>query len=239
MYTFRTLFQEKNMAALSDYLESGLLSHLFKNDPFTRPSTIAIALTSGVPLDSDTGSSILELPSGVERGSSFVPTNYSRINLGDPSVNGNDVWNNVGVDDATTYEVFSEEVDHSGYFYPLYLDNQKAIDEDDAGISVTYTFSNTFPGVSFYSPATTSVSGSQTSSGYTPYEGNGFIKNKNEIVFNTALTDWGWVSGVAIVDHADHGSGNLLMYAQLENPRFVYAGDSIKFDNNSLEISLK
>ena len=227
------------MAALSDYLESGLLSHLFKNDAFTRPSTIAIALTSGVPLDSDTGSSILELPSGVARGSSFISTNYSRIDLGDPSTEGNNIWNNVGVDETTTYEVYSEELNHSGYFYPLYLSNDKAMSEDDSGLSETYTFPNTFPGVTFYSPATTSVSGSQTSSGYTSYEGNGFIKNKNQIVFNTALTDWGWVSGVAIVDHSDHGSGNLLMYAQLENPRFVYAGDSIKFDTNSLEISLK
>jgi hypothetical protein len=228
------------MAALSDYLESGILSHLFKNDALTRPSTIAIALTSGVPLDSDTGSSILELPSGVVRGSSFVSTNYSRIDLGDPSTEGNNVWNNVGVDNTTEYEVFSEEVDHSGYFYPLYLSEATAIAEDGStGLSETYTFSNTFPGVTFYSPSTLAVSGSQTSGGYTSYEGNGFIKNKNQIVFNTALTDWGWVSGVAIVDHSDHGSGNLLMYAQLENPRFVYTGDSIKFDTNSLEISLK
>jgi hypothetical protein len=29
------------------------------------------------------------------------------------------------------------------------------------------------------------------------------------------------------------------MYAQLENPRIVYTGDNIKFDSNSLEISLK
>lgn len=230
------------MAALSDYLESGILSHLFKNDAFTRPSTIAIALTSGVPLDSDTGSSILELPSGVVRGSSFVSTNYSRIDLGDPSTDGDNVWSNVGVDDTTVYEVFSEEIDHSGYFYPLYLSEDAATSADAGGLFVTYTFSNTFPGVTFYSTASTetpSVSGSQTSSGYTLYEGNGFIKNKDQIVFNTALTDWGWVSGVAIVDHSDHGSGNLLMYAQLENPRFVYAGDSIKFDTNSLEISLK
>ena len=228
------------MAALSDYLESGLLSHLFKNDAFTRPSTIAIALTSGVPLESDTGSSILEIPSGVVRGSSFVTTNYSRINLGDPATNGNNVWHNVGVDETTAYEVYSEEVDHSGYFYPLYLSESTAISEDgETGLSQSYTFSNTFPSVTFYGPSTVTVSGSQTSGGYTLYEGNGFIKNKDQIVFNTALTDWGWVSGVAIVDHATHGSGNLLMYAQLENPRFVYAGDSIKFDTNSLEISLK
>ena len=73
---------------------------------------------------------------------------------------------------------------------------------------------------------------------YTKYEGNGFIKNANQIIFNTAVTDWGPVSGVAILDSANHGAGNLLMYAQLNNPRIIYTGDSIRFDPNSFEISL-
>lgn len=235
MYTFRTLSWEKNMAALSDYLESGLLSHLFRNTAFARPETIAIALTSGVPVDSDDGSSIPEIPSGAK--------GYARINLGNPSTDGDDIWNNVGVDTTTTFEVYSEEVDHSGYFYPLFLDETSAqnVENNDGSLARVITFSNTFPGVTFYAPADNDVftSGSQASAGYVSYEGNGFIKNKNEILFSTALSDWGWVSGVAIVDSAMYGSGNLLMYAELQNPRFVYIGDSIKFDSNSLEISLK
>ena len=71
------------------------------------------------------------------------------------------------------------------------------------------------------------------------YEGNGFIKNSAQIVFDTAVTDWGWVSGVAILDSDVHQSGNLLLYAELNNPRYVYAGDSIKFDTNALEISIQ
>jgi hypothetical protein len=77
-----------------------------------------------------------------------------------------------------------------------------------------------------------------TNPGYTTYQGNGFIKNSTQIVFPTALTDWGWVSGIAIVDTSNYASGNLLMYAKLDNPRYVYTGDNIKFDSNSLEISL-
>ena len=95
------------MAALSDYLESGLLNHIFRGQTFTKPTTIAIALTSGVPLDSDNGSTIPELPSGIAKGINFVTTNYQRINLGSPSSLGNTRWNEVGVDDTTVFSVFS------------------------------------------------------------------------------------------------------------------------------------
>ena len=231
------------MAALSDYLESGLLTHIFRGSTFSKPSTIAIALTSGVPKDSDNGSTIPELPSGVNNGANFVSTNYARINLGSPATTGNSIWNNIGIDETTAYQVNSIDTSHSGYFYPLYLTQSAAVAADTsaggAGVSQVYTFSKTFPNVTFYAPVSIDVSGSQTSSNYTTYEGNGFIKNAAQLVFNTALTDWGWVSGVAIVDSSVYGSGNLLMYSQLENPRFVYTGDNIKFDSNSLEISLK
>lgn len=226
------------MAALSDYLESQLLNHIFRNNSFAKPQTISIALTSGVPIDTDTGATIPELPSGVSRGQNFVSTNYSRINLGAPSSNGDTSWNAVGVDNNTVFTVYSQEVNHSGYFYPLYLSQAAANAADTNNISQVYTFSKTFPGVTFYAPISIDVSGSQTNPGYTLYEGNGFIKNSNQLIFNTALTDWGWVSGIAILDHGTVGSGNLLMYAALDNPRFVYTGDNIKFDNNSLEISL-
>lgn len=227
------------MAALSDYLESGLLSHLFRNTAFTRPANIAIALTSSVPKDSDTGSTIPEIPSGVALGNDFVPTNYSRVELGAPADSGDANWNTVGSDNLTVYQVYSEEVNHSGYFYPLYLSQASGEAASASSIAASVTFSNTFPGVTFYSPTESYTSGALFTGGYTQYEGNGFIKNKQDLVFNTALTDWGWVSGVAIVDSALHGSGNVLMYAQLQNPRNVYIGDSIKFNSNSLEISLK
>lgn len=227
------------MAALSDYLESALLSHLFRGTTFSKPSSIAIALTSGVPKDSDNGSTIPELPSGVAKGATFVSTNYARVNLGVPATTGNSVWNSVGVDNTTAYQVFSTEQSHSGYFYPLYLSQATATQADPNSLTQVYTFAKTFPGVTFYAPASIDVSGSQTNPGYTPYDGNGFIKNAAQILFNTALTDWGWVSGIAILDSSTYGAGNLLMYAQLDNPRIVYTGDNIKFDSNSLEISLK
>ena len=162
------------MAALSDYLESGLLHHIFRGEIFNKPSGIAIALCSGVPKDSDTGvnqqkgGTLPELSSG----DGLNSTGYSRRDLGDPTDNGNGYW---------SYTV-----------------------EDHA-------------------------------------EGSGVVKNVNSVTFTfpTALTDWGVVSGIAIVDSGEYGIGNLLMHAQLDNPRIIYTGDSVKFDSSTLQIRFK
>lgn len=68
---------------------------------------------------------------------------------------------------------------------------------------------------------------------------SGVIQNANNIVFNTALADWGTVSGIAILDNEARGSGNLLFFAELEQPRTVYTGDNVKFNTNELRIMLK
>jgi hypothetical protein len=65
------------------------------------------------------------------------------------------------------------------------------------------------------------------------------IKNAANRVFNTALLDWGYISGIAITDHGDYGSGNLLMHSNLDNARIIYTGDSPVFDAETLQISFK
>lgn len=226
------------MAALSDYLEEQLLNHVFRTDTMSKPSTIAIALTSGVPLDSDTGASIPELPSGVTVGSDTRSTNYQRLVVGTPN---NNHWSAVGVDPDTAYSVYrvSSTPEDSGYFFPLYLNSGVAASKtQSANTSKLHTFPE-FPSIQFFAPSDNENLAQSQDPGYPIYEGNGFIKNVADHSFASALTDWGWVSGIAIVDHATIGSGNVLMYAKLTNPRYVYTGDNIKFDEKSLEISLK
>lgn len=152
------------MSALSDYLESGLLHHIFRGQSFPKPNAIAIALTSGISLDSHTGNTIPEIASGVNG----VLTGYERLSLGNPSVSGNSVW---------------------------------SFDPSDFAV------------------------------------GSGVIKNSGAFIFQTALTDWGWVSGIAIIDDPRYGSGNLLMHSALTNPRVIYMGDTVKFDTTTLQIS--
>ena len=162
------------MTALSDFLESGLLHHIFRGQPFTPPSGISIALCSGVPKESDTGETIPELPETKDG----VATGYKRYWLDDPK------------SDA------SVPGSRSGDFFWS------------------------------HSP--------------TDYEaGSGVIKNKTLLMWDNAAIDWGWVSGIAICDSGQVGSGNLLMYSQLNNPRIIYQGDSVKFDQSTLQISFK
>lgn len=231
------------MAALSDYLESALLNHLFRSANLPKPSSIAVALTSGVPKDSDNGTTMPELPSGITKGEIPVDTNYRRINLGNPIQSGDIFWNNVGVDATTTFHVYGTSSSGfttglSGYFYPLYLSETRALQESDTAQSSGLMFKE-FPSVVFYAPYDLLESGQPVNPGFTEYEGNGFIKNQRQLIFNTALTDWGWVSGVVLLDTSVYGSGNILMYSELSNPRYVYTGDNIRFDLNSLEISLQ
>lgn len=160
------------MAALSDYLESGLLHHIFRNETFAKPAKIAIALTAAEPEDSQTGTTITEIPSG--DGANL--SGYSRLDLGDPATAGDDTWD--------------------------------------------------------YLPADNAV-------------GSGVIGNASTLVWDTALYDWGWVSGVVILDSEHHSTdpvedpGNVLMHSRLDNPRIIYTGDSVKFDMDTLQISFK
>ena len=49
---------------MSDYLKSALLNHIFRNTAFIQPATIAVALCTAAPVDSDTGATIPEVVGG-------------------------------------------------------------------------------------------------------------------------------------------------------------------------------
>lgn len=223
------------MSALSDYLESGLLHHVFANQPFPMPSSVALALLSNPAKDNDSGTSISEVPSGI--GSNI--TGYSRVNI----TNLSDAWKFASSADNVSFAVSGTRSNAgtgsgiNGNFYPVYLSQTTA-----GGITAeSITFAE-FPGTMFYfASGNNNVYGSGASIGtntnYNTYPTpNRYLVNKYQIIFPTALNDWGFVSGVAILDNANYRSGNLLMYSTLTNPRLVYAGDNIRFDSESLQI---
>lgn len=223
------------MSALSDYLESGLLYHVFANQPFTMPSSVALALLSNPASDTSTGSSISEIPSGV--GSAI--TGYSRVNI----TNLQDAWRFASSADNVSFAVSGTRNNPgtssgvTGNFYPVYLSQLRA--GGSTAEMVTFT---QFPGTIFYfASGNSNVYGSGSSIGantnYNTYPTpNRYLVNKYQIIFPTAINDWGFVSGVAILDNANYKSGNVLMYSTLTNPRLVYAGDNIRFDAESLQI---
>jgi hypothetical protein len=95
------------MAALSDYLESGLLHHVFRGETFAKPTNISIALTSGVPSDDQTGTTILEVASG----DGTTLSGYSRVSLGDPNSVGNSKWSYTTADNTAGSGIIKNAVD--------------------------------------------------------------------------------------------------------------------------------
>jgi hypothetical protein len=146
-------------------MQSGLLQHIFRNSSFPKPPLIAIALTSGVPVVSQNGVNIPEMATTING----TGTGYARLNLGNPSTNGDGSWSYSSEDYAA---------------------------------------------------------------------GSGVIRNVSQLAFNTALCDWGWISGIAVLDNSTVGQGNLLYFAQLQNPRTIFMGDGPKFDASIINIKL-
>ncbi len=136
------------MPSLSQYAQSGLYNHFFRAATFAKPTTIAIGLTTNVPLETKTGATISEVANA---------NGYARVT----NTSGDAYWS--------------------------------------------------------HSPA-----------------GSG--DNLVEIAFPTATADWGYVSGVVILDTATWGAGNLLMQGALPTPRDVKSGDVFRFAVGNFDI---
>lgn len=232
------------MSAISDYLEKKLLNFLFRSGTFDKPTNISIALLNSVPKDNDTGATMDEVPSSrTNDAGAEISTQYSRVSLGNPSENGNLNWSDVGLDQNSAYFVYTQQVENSGYFYPLYLDNNKAISAGN-GSTTTYSFDE-FPGVNFYKPDNVGAVNSNTNPDpteiiYRRYDGNGFIQNLSNITFDQAgKGGWGTIRAVALMDSSEYDAGEILMYAPLEVEKSIGEGDVVQFIPTQLEISLK
>ena len=64
----------------------------------------------------------------------------------------------------------------------------------------------------------------------------GDTENTAAIEFAAASADWGYVSGVAIVDALTNG--NILFHGGLTTPRIVLDGDTFKFNAGDIDITL-
>lgn len=64
------------MGAASNYLESGLLNHVLRGSTYSKPSTVAVALTTDIPVDTQTGVTINEVANS---------NAYARVDLGAPA----------------------------------------------------------------------------------------------------------------------------------------------------------
>jgi hypothetical protein len=108
------------MSAMSDYLERQLASHIFGSGTYTKPSGCAVALTSNVCVDADTGSLTVgaelanangyarqSVPQGFTNwkdpvGTDGIETNMTTITF--PKATGNQGWiSGVAILDSIAY----------------------------------------------------------------------------------------------------------------------------------------
>lgn len=145
------------MANFSNWAESGILNMLFRanTNGFTAPLNISIALTGPVPLETQNGATMNELPNA---------GSYARVNLGAPA--------------------------NASWTEPSQVAN------------------------------------------------SGNISNVSDITFPTATANWGWVSGVAIMNSGVYGLGEIICYGALATPREVLNGDTFKFSSTNLNLYL-
>ena len=64
----------------------------------------------------------------------------------------------------------------------------------------------------------------------------GFCSTNTDITFPTAGITWGNITYAAIRDAAT--AGNLLFYGALTLPRYIYAGDVIKFLSGNISVTV-
>jgi hypothetical protein len=64
----------------------------------------------------------------------------------------------------------------------------------------------------------------------------GLTYNNSAITFPQATADWGWVSGVLIVDTATYNVGSGLMYGSLTTPKLIQNGDQFIVPISGLSI---
>ena len=83
------------MANFSNYYESGILNYLFRSNTnnFVKPLNLSVALCTNIPVKTQTGATIPELPNanGYARANLGAPANsiFSEINTSNPASSGN------------------------------------------------------------------------------------------------------------------------------------------------------
>ena len=65
---------------------------------------------------------------------------------------------------------------------------------------------------------------------------NGVSTNANQVVWNTATSNWGNVGWVAIMDASS--AGNKLYYTALDNAKEILSGDQFKIDAGKITLTL-
>lgn len=75
--------------------------------------------------------------------------------------------------------------------------------------------------------------------GSVPQVSNGATENTSGYTWPTCTSTWGWVSGIAILDSATIGAGNVLFHGALSVAKLVTTSDVFSISSGSLDITLQ
>lgn len=70
-----------------------------------------------------------------------------------------------------------------------------------------------------------------------PVSASGLTRTHKEVLFPEASADWGWVSGVALVDSATHGAGNVWFHGPLNAAKFIGQYDRFLFPSGNYTVT--
>lgn len=65
----------------------------------------------------------------------------------------------------------------------------------------------------------------------------GATQNASGYTWPQATSNWGWISGVAIMDSVLYGTGNIIMHGSLTTPKQIASGDTFRIQTGDLDIT--
>ena len=70
------------------------------------------------------------------------------------------------------------------------------------------------------------------------HQSAGSGQNISQVQFAQATADWGYVSGIVLIDSSTYGAGNILMYGVLSSPKNVKNGQNFTLNASNLTVFL-
>lgn len=198
------------MSNMSDYLEQQLRAHVFRTASFTKPTVLAFALIYA------------------NKGKWTASTAYALNDYVMPNTTNGRIYKCTTAGTSAATE-------------PTWPTTAGGTVTDGTAVwteQTTALEAGTFPEVA-NAGAYARQSLNPLDANWTAPDGvGGVTANASAITYPAATADWGWIWGVAVMDSATYGAGNMYFHGALSTPKQILNSDQFKFDVSSLTFTL-
>lgn len=211
------------MSDISDYLETRLLDHVFRGDPFTSPTELFVGLYTAAPADSGGGTEV----TGGSYARAQICTQQAAANWNATTdqitVTGHGYRDNTGPVRLSTSSALPTGLSGAtDYFIRVVDANTIQLSLTVGGAAVNFTDAGTGNHRIQHMTAAASPGGT--------------TDNRGTIDWPNATANWGTVTHLAILDAKT--AGNFLWTKALTASRTVNSGDRIQMPIGDLDASL-